>query len=188
MKGARLLYDEALGRAIERVAEPVRAFHRAASPAHFTGRASVERGASPIAHFVADMMGLPAASPDCAIEFRLTRDSDGVETWRRTFAGASFTSTQEQGRGGWSGFIVERFGPMSFALAATEERGRLRVVPRHWSAFGIPMPAFLGPRADGIEHNANGRFNFDVVLCLPLLGLIVHYCGWLEPLGEAAML
>ena len=188
MKGARLLYDEALGRAIERVAEPVRAFHRAASPAHFTGRASVERGTNPIAHFIADMMGLPAASPDCAIEFRLTRDIDGVETWRRTFAGASFTSTQEQGRGGWSGFIVERFGPMSFALAATEERGRLRVVPRHWSAFGIPMPAFLGPRADGIEHNANGRFNFDVVLCLPLLGLIVHYRGWLEPLGEAAML
>ena len=137
MKAARLLYDEALGRAIERVAEPVRAFHRAASPAHFTGRARVDRGTNRIAHFSADMMGLPAASPDCVIEFRLTRDIDGVETWRRTFAGTSFASTQEQGRGGWSGLIVERFGLMAFALAATEDRGRLRVVPRHWSVFGM---------------------------------------------------
>lgn len=188
MGGAHLLYEDALGRAIERVAEPVRAFHRTASPANFAGRASVDRGTNPIAHWIAGVMGLPAASPDCPIEFRLTRDASGVETWRRCFAGASFSSTQELGRGSWSGLIVERFGPMAFALAVIEERGRLRVVPRHWSVFGISMPAFLGPRADGIEHNADGRFNFDVVLCLPLIGLIVHYRGWLEPKGEAAKL
>ena len=180
------LYDDAIGPAIERVAAPVRAFHRSTTPACLAGRARVDRGTNVLAQAVAAILGLPAASPDCPIQFHLTRDAAGIETWRRAFSGRSFASTQEMGTGRWAGLVVERFGPLAFAMAAIGDHGGLRVVPRHWSAFGMSMPRFLGPGADAVEHGADGRFNFDVAMRLPLIGLIVHYRGWLMPERPAA--
>jgi hypothetical protein len=36
------------------------------------------------------------------------------------------------------------------------------------------------PRGIAREYEANGRFHFDVPIALPLIGLLVHYRGWLE--------
>ena len=44
------------------------------------------------------------------------------------------------------------------------------------------MPSILGPAPIAFEHAADGRFNFDVEMSLPLIGLVVRYRGWLEPL------
>ncbi len=181
MTSLPLIYDAAMGAAIERLAEPVRAFHRAPAPARFVGRASVARGSNPLARIVASVMGLPPSSPDCEVEVLVTRDDTNVETWRRTFAGRAFVSSQLPGRGRWQGLIVERIGPMAFAYAVIERRGKLHLDIRGWSASGIPMPAFLGPGADAFEHGADGRFNFDVAMLLPVIGLVVHYRGWLAP-------
>ena len=73
----------------------------------------------------------------------------------RDFAGCRFSSLQYAGDGKWDRLLVERFGPLSFAMAlvvdeAREEAGgdgtRLRLVLRHWRVFGLPMPLWLGPR------------------------------------------
>ena len=81
----------------------------------------------------------------------MTRAANGAETWRRSFAGRVFTSSQLLGSGRWNGLIVERIGPMAFAYAVIERRSQLHLDLRGWSAFGIPMPAFLGPGADAFE-------------------------------------
>ena len=179
----RAIYDEVMGPALDGLAAPVRAFHRAASPVRFAGRASVVRGASPLAGIVAAMIGLPPAHADCAVVVDIDRDAQGVEAWRRSFDGKVFASRQEPGRGGWTGLMVERIGPMAFAYALHERGGALHLELRGWTALGMPMPAVLGPRATAFEHGADGRFNFDVDMALPLIGRLVRYRGWLEPVG-----
>src|SRR3546814_10039977 len=40
----------------------------------------------------------------------------------------------------------------SFAMALVVEQDRLHLIPRRWSAFGIPMPRWLMPRSE--EHTS----------------------------------
>ena len=68
------------------------------------------------------------------------------------------------------------------ALACVVEEGRLRLIVRRWSLFGIPMPRFLSPSGEAFEYEQDGRFHFDVELKAPLLGRLVRYRGWLVPL------
>lgn len=177
----RSLYEQTLGEAAARLSAPVRGLHRLDAPPRWSGRGTVIRGTGMLAALVAVIMRFPRAQADCPVTVEFARTHDGKETWRRTFGSDGFASTQEAGRGRWSGLVVERFGPLAFAMAVVENNGRLRVVPRYWSAFGIPMPRFLGPTADAVEHGADGRFNFDVAMRLPVIGLVVHYRGWLLP-------
>lgn len=179
--GPRALYDAVLGDTMQRFAEPIRSFHRAASPARYAGRAIVERGENPLARLLATIMGLPRSSCDCPIEIEVTHASNGSETWSRSFAGKPFVSRQEAGRGSWSGQIVERIGPMAFAYAITPRDGAAHLQVKGWTALGIPMPLALGPRVTAFEHSAADRFNFDVDMALPLIGRIVRYRGWLIP-------
>lgn len=60
-------------------------------------------------------------------------------------------------------------------------KGRLSLVPRRWSAFGIPLPLWLGPRSVAHEAVEDGKFRFHVEIGHPLTGLIVRYRGWLVP-------
>jgi hypothetical protein len=50
-----------------------------------------------------------------------------------------------------------------------------------WSVFGVPLPLALAPQGRAHEWQEHGRFWFDVPISLPLIGLVVHYTGWLEP-------
>ena len=70
----------------------------------------------------------------------ISRSSDGRERWTRTFAGRSFHSTQEQGRGRFEWLVCERFGPLYAGMALVLDDGKLRLIVRRWSVFGIPLP------------------------------------------------
>jgi hypothetical protein len=61
------------------------------------------------------------------------------------------------------------------------QEGRLKLVVRRWSIFGLPLPRALAPKGDSYEHAADGRFNFHVEIALPFVGLVVRYRGWLAP-------
>ena len=102
-----------------------------------------------------------------------------AEIWTRTFGNKSFSSRQFGGRGRSERLLCERFGPLTFAMALVPEEGRLRLVLRRWSAFGVPLPMWLGPRSDSYESAEDGRFHFHVEISHPLAGLIVRYRGWL---------
>jgi hypothetical protein len=60
-------------------------------------------------------------------------------------------------------------------------------VQRRWRLLGIPMPRFLLPTGAAREHADGGRFNFDVEIRLPLVGLVVAYRGWLAPVASPSL-
>jgi len=66
-------------------------------------------------------------------------------------------------------------------MALVLDAGRLRLVVRRWSCFGIPLPLALAPRGNTYESAEDGRFHFHVEIRHPLIGLIVGYRGWLVP-------
>src|SRR6185436_6789390 len=126
------------------------------------------------------LFGFPRAGKDIPVKvsFRL---QDGREIWRREFDGRVMQSTQEEGRGRFERLVCERFGPFCFGLALVLDGGRLNIVVRRWTAFGIPMPLAWAPGGDAHESVEQERFNFHVEIGLPPIGMIVRYRGWLVP-------
>jgi hypothetical protein len=148
------------------------------------GVAAVERGKGMLARLVALVMGFPRAGEDVPLTVRFRADS-GREHWQRTFAGQSFSSIQEEGRGRFAGLLCERFGPLNAGMALVIEHGRMRLIVRRLSFLGIPMPLALAPRGDAYEFAQDGRFHFHVEIGHPLTGTIVRYRGWLVPRAES---
>lgn len=172
------LYQRLLGNAWPSLPPTVRALHDLSAPARFTGTARVERGSNPLARLVAWLFGFPLATPETplAVEFSL---ADGVERWQRDFAGQRFHSHQFEGKGHNSRLLCERFGPFVFAMALLLEGDVMRLVVRRWTAVGLPLPIALAPFGESYETEKDGRFHFHVEICLPLIGLLVRYVGWL---------
>jgi hypothetical protein len=44
------------------------------------------------------------------------------------------------------------------------------------------MPLLLAPHIAAREWEEDDRFRFEVAVALPLLGPVVAYSGWLDPL------
>jgi len=174
------LYRRVLGSAWERLPPSLQAMHAAVAGQSASGEASVERGRNRLAQKVADLMGFPQAGEHIPVRVRFETIANG-EIWHRDFAGRQFHSVQTEGRGRSQYLIDERFGAISVALACVVEEGRLRLIVRRWSLFGVPMPRFLSPGGDAFEYEQDARFHFDVELKAPLLGRLVRYRGWLIP-------
>jgi hypothetical protein len=179
------LYRRLLGDAYPRLPPPIQAMHELTDTLVAEGIATIDRGKNIFARAIAAVVGFPPAGEDVPVKVLFTL-RDGRETWRRTFADRSFSSTQEAGRGRFDQLLCERFGPFAFGLALVCEADRLRLVVRAWSVFGIPLPATLAPFGDAYESVEDGRFHFHVEIKLPLIGLIVGYRGWLLRRGHAA--
>jgi hypothetical protein len=152
--------------------------HDFVEPRVAEGRASVDGGSGLIARAIAAVIGFPPAGHDLPVRVEFT-PRDGREIWRRDFAGRTFCSVQEEGRGRFERLLCEHFGPFAFGIALVCAAGRLNLVVRDWSAFGIPMPRALAPIGAAFESGEDGRFQFDVEIRLRLIGRLVHYRGWL---------
>lgn len=176
------VYATLLGDAWHDLPREIRDMHDVEATKSVEGCASVERGGSLIGRLTAFIMGFPKATADTPVHVRFDVGG-GVETWTRTFGHQSFFSRQFAGKGRSKGLLCERFGPLSFDMALVPEGGRLSLVLRRWSAFGVPLPMWLCPRSNSFEAVENGRFHFHVEISHPLTGLIVRYRGWLEPSG-----
>ena len=176
------LYRRLLGDAYAGLPAPIRAMHDLTGALTAQGFASVERGGNSLARLIATAVGFPPAGQDVPVTVEFTL-RDGREVWRRDFAGRTFTSTQEEGRGRFERLLCERFGPFAFGIALVCEGVRLSRVVRRWSGFGIPLPRALVPHVTAYEAVADGRFHFHVEIRLRLIGLLVRYRGWLVPRG-----
>jgi len=170
------LYARLLGVVWSRLPIEIRDMHR--SDGRAQGRATVERGTGTFARLAAFVLRFPKAAADIPISVQFDV-SEGIETWTRTFDDQEFSSRQFAGRGSWTGLLCEQFGPLTFAMTLVLEGGRLSLALRHWRAFAIPLPMWLGPRAVAYEMAEAGRFHFHVEIGHPLTGLIVRYRGWL---------
>lgn len=178
--GDKPLYASLLGNAYGDLPAAIRDMHDIDGTKVVAGRGTVERGRNLLARLAAMLMRFPGAMHDTSVSVRFDV-RDGVETWTRSFGGQSFSSTQFEGRGRSERLLCERFGPLTFAMALVVVDGRLKLVLRRWSAFGVPLPMRLCPRSDAYETQADGRFRFHVEISHPLTGLIVRYSGWLAP-------
>jgi saccharopine dehydrogenase-like NADP-dependent oxidoreductase len=172
------LYREVLGEAWERLPGAVRCLHDWRGGQVVAGEADVIIGSGWLARIVHRVMGFPAAGQGVPVSVNFS-ERDGVETWTRDFAGRRFSSDQSAGIGRNERLIVERFGPVRVALAVLGDETGLRLVIRSWTLFGMPLPLALGPTTEAREHEADGRFYFDVSIGHRLTGLIVRYRGWL---------
>ncbi len=176
------LYARILGDAWAELPPQIRAMHDPDRRLGASGRASVERGTNPLAALTGFVMRFPRAAADTALTVRFDV-SDGVETWTRTFGADRFASRQLAGRDRSSRLLREQFGPLSFAMALVWDGARLSLAMRRWTFFGVALPMWLCPRSLAYESVEDGRFTFDVAISHPMMGLIVHYRGWLEPDG-----
>ncbi|CAN5149049.1 DUF4166 domain-containing protein [soil metagenome] len=177
---AGVLYQELLGPAFGRLPKTLQAAHLVFGRLDLAGVAEARRGRGGLASLVAALFRFPAEGSDVPVSVTMMR-MDGHEEWTRDFGGSCFASTQELGTGRYEGLLVERFGPIAFAMAVMVEGGRLTLVQRKWSIFGVPMPRMLLPTGTAYEEEADGRFTFNVDISLPLVGTIVGYRGWLLP-------
>ena len=160
---------------------PLQAMHDLDSELAAEGRAEVERGNGLLARVVAFVVGFPRAGKDVPVKVSF-RVEDGREHWRRTFRRPFVPrASRSKATAGSSGLLCERFGPLNVGMALVCEAGRMRLVVRRWSLFGIPMPLALAPRGNSYEFAEDGRFHFHVEISHPLTGLIVRYRGWLVP-------
>ncbi len=149
------------------------------------GVADVERGNGVLARMAAWIIGFPPSGRGVPVKvsFRGERRTRILAAQLRAVARSR--ASQEQGRGRFEQLLCECFGPLRFGMALVTEDGRMRLVLRRWSIFGIPLPLKLAPRSNSFEFMRDGRFHFHVEIAHPLTGAIVAYRGWLMPRDDA---
>jgi hypothetical protein len=180
------LFHALLGDAWDRLPLPIRRLHSPASVSIYSGRCAVTRGTNFLARMVAGVAGFPTAGQDQPITVQFCRTQSG-ERWVRTVAHRTFASSQSRPTGRSEGLLRERFGPVAVDMALRVESSGLKYVVRRWLLLGIPLPLWLGPRTAAIESvDGEGRFNFDITLWHPFMGLLVRYAGWLCANSESA--
>jgi len=167
------LYERVMGPRFAALPDAVREMHRVHADAGASGEAEVVRGRNIVARCIASAMGFPPAGRH-ALHVAFT-ERDGVETWTREFGGYSFRSHLGLRRNQ----LVERFGALRFRFELPSDGEGLAMRMVGWSCLGIPLPMAVAPRGTAREWQADGRFRFDVPIALPLVGLVVHYRGWL---------
>lgn len=174
------LYARVMGESFDALPSAVRAMHMVAGESAAAGEARVERGRNPLARLIGVIARFPRAGERIPLSVWM-EEEEGVETWTRDFAGQRFASELTQ-RGD---LLVERFGPFRFGFALRAEPDGLSMRLRRWWCGPLPLPVALAPASEAREREIDGRFHFDVTIALPLIGLLVHYRGWLEPVRDA---
>lgn len=169
------LYARIMGARFDELPPLVRAIHDVQGDAGAAGEGTVRRGRNPLARLLGAIMRFPPAGAwPLHVAFA---ERGGRERWTRDFGGHVFASVLGE-RGG---LAVERFGPVRFGFALEPAADGLNMALKRWSIFGLPLPLFLAPRIAAREWQAQGRFNFDVAVAMPIVGDVVHYSGWLVP-------
>jgi hypothetical protein len=171
------LYAQVLGDDWHRIAEPIRALHQGTIRA--IGSFRVTRGSNWIANLLANWIGLPAAGENVVLELKITA-SEGTERWTRRFDELILESVQRlDGRG----LLVERMGPMEFAMELEVADGALvyhvRRLALRTLGVRVPLPPIGLAACTATERpNADGR-SIDVFVSInaPIVGLIAQYEG-----------
>ncbi|MEG3050403.1 MAG: DUF4166 domain-containing protein, partial [Thermomonas sp.] len=105
------------------------------------------------------------------------------EAWHRDFGGTRMHSRLAFR----DGLLRERIGPLQFRHVLLANAGAIWWRVESVRLLGVlPLPArwFRGVRCREREHE--DRYEFLVEAALPLVGQVIRYEGWLEPVGDAA--
>ncbi len=171
------LFQKLLGAPFFRLPTAVRMLHSIRGQGKYAGRATIARGRNPIARLCATIAGLPPSAVDVPTTVEFRTDAAG-ETWQRDFGGYAMRSRLRD----CDGLLGERMGPMQFRFALNVHDGAIWWQTVGVRLFGlIPLPTswFADVRCREREHE--GRYEFLVEASLPLIGSLIRYEGWLEP-------
>ena len=176
------LFQQALGAAFFNLPTSVRRLHAVRGTARYAGIASIERGRNPLARLCANIAGLPATMREVPITVEFVADAKS-EAWHRDFGGTRMHSRLAFR----DGLLRERIGPLQFRHVLLANAGAIWWRVESVRLLGVlPLPArwFRGVRCREREHA--DRYEFLVEAALPLVGQVIRYEGWLEPVGDAA--
>jgi hypothetical protein len=139
------------------------------------GRCLVERGRHSFVRILAPIASLPSSADDVPISVEISMGM-GDETWARNFDGHVMRSRL------WAqdDLLAERLGAVTLLFKLRAIGGRIvwQVVGARF--LGVPLPTSWFAGAGATEEVIDGRYTFDVRATLPLVGLLVHYRGWLS--------
>ncbi len=153
----------------------VRALHARELDATYRGKADIERGRGALARLMSLATALPAAGRDVPLSVTIQPSPSG-ERWIRDFDGRLMPSRLFASHG----LLGERLGLATFGFALSVEEGELIWRVRHVRALGLPLPAAWFRGVIAREFERDGQYRFDVRAELPLVGLLVHYRGYLD--------
>ena len=176
------LFQQALGAPFFKLPASVRRLHATRGTARYAGKATVERGVNPLARLCGRLAGLPRTMRDVPITVEFIADANG-EAWHRDFAGIAMHSRLAFR----DGLLRERIGPLQFRHALLANAGAIWWRVQAVRLLGVlPLPArwFRGVRCR--ESEKAGRYQFEIEATLPLVGPVIRYEGWLEPVDDVA--
>lgn len=174
------LYARIMGERFEALPAAVRAAHLVCGELRLDGEARIERGRGLLARVAARLARLPPAGEAVPVSVWM-EERGGGETWRRDFGGHGFATRLRPS----GDRLVERFGPLGFRMRLRSEPDGLSMPLERVRLGPLPLPLWLAPRTRAKEFEAGGRFRFDVAIDLPVLGPLIRYSGWLEPVVAA---
>ena len=176
------LFPDLLGHEWPRLGEAVRRVHGGSGHVLARGMADVEGSPRVIARCLRKLLSLPEPGPRQAVEVRIERHGPR-EIWTRRFSVGQMRTVLD--RKPDTSLLRERFGPlaMHFALERRGESIRWRLAGAR--LLGLPLPRAVFGQVLAHCGERDGRYEFDIDTRLPLLGQLVAYRGWLEPIDAA---
>ena len=169
-----MLFSSLLRQDFERLPIQLRTVHDGRARKRLSGRCRVERGAHPLISILALVASLPPSHADTKTSVDITCDGD-TETWTRNFDGHVMRSRL------WKhdSLLAERLGAVTLRFRLTVEHSRIVWRVAGAGIFGIPVPKAWFAGCEATESVVDGRYEFDVRATLPIVGLLIHYRGWL---------
>jgi len=174
------LFQQALGPDFDTLPAPVRDLHTVYDKRRWVGEARVTRGTSFLGNLMCRIIGFPPQADRTPVSVTIERRGH-TEIWQRDFGGKLFRSTLSLHDGQQAGHILERFGPLRFAIDLANGDGQLAFPVGKGTFLGVPLPGWLVPISQAREYEQEGRFHFDVRISMPGLGPLVRYQGGLDP-------
>jgi hypothetical protein len=176
------LFPRMLGPAWTLLPESVRRLHGGQS-SRARGSARVDGDLHWRARVVRKVARLPPPADALELALEIRADTAG-ENWLRRFGRWPMRS-ELSGSTRHAGLLEERLGPARLTFGFKVVDARLHWIAREVRVLGIALPLhwFRAMRAScGEDH---GRYVFDIDVRLPLVGRLVAYSGWLEPVDDA---
>lgn len=173
------LFQAALGEGWALLPEPLKALH--SQTGQWRGSVQVQRGQHWLARLMNRWLRLPQQTrrAPAVVSMRSHRcpvSGKASEKWLRQFGeDRNYATVLSLHRG----VIRERFGAAAIAMSLKATRLGLSFDAKRVYLLGVPMPKLFTPRVDAYEHVHGQRCYFSVKVSLPLVGLLIHYHGWL---------
>jgi hypothetical protein len=181
-------FETILGADFACLPEPVRRLHAVTQAVETAGRAEITAAPGLVPWLICRLAGLPRAGHEVPVSVAFHVDRDGGEYWRRRFAGRRYASGFAAGGGrgrGHEGLLLERFFPFQLYHRLTPRPDGLAWLLVEWRLLGIPLPGWTLPTVNCFESAEGERFRFDIDVCFPIVGRVIHYRGWLVPVEPA---